>query len=158
MMNKPKVCKFKEMIISNWFFYGVLFSLFPVFIAIAIDWYFNFTFLQIFERHFLDFVLVTFAIGVNLHSLAEGQKIGTNPQKMAFISVLVCAIYYSLSYGLSTAKNLGVLSSEEFVANKYAVWVVRVLILIFCCSIIYAGSKLEKCLHQGTEDKQESSS
>lgn len=120
----------------RWIKFGVLPSFIPLILAIIYDIYLEFTFWQIISRHFLDLILVVFAIAVSIFGSAMdlnntiGPKTKERYAYNSFILCMVCFAFYSFLYN----KDDG---------NMPLMFILRVGFCFTAIKIIHNGFKLE---------------
>ena len=96
----------------RWIKYGVVPSFFPIILAILYDIYLEYTISQIISRHFLDLILIVFAISVSIWGNATDLNNNIDSkkrEKYTYTSVVLCLVCFAF-YGFLYNKDTGNLS------------------------------------------------
>lgn len=123
--------------LKRWRNYGVIPAFFPIVFASLCDLYLEYTLAQIISRHFLDFLLVTFAIAVSVFGAAmdlERDLSGKTRESYIVTSVLLGVISFA-AYSF--------LYERDETENPYAMIAVRVAFVILAFIIVRKGFAVE---------------
>lgn len=120
----------------RWIKFGVLPSFIPLILAILYDIYLEFNLSQIISRHFLDLILVVFAISVSIIGSAmdlNNSVDGKTKERYAYNSVILCIICFAF-YSFLYNKDEG---------NLIFMIILRIGFCFTALKIVHNGFKLE---------------
>lgn len=124
--------------LKRWRNFGVIPAFIPTGLAVLFDFYLGYTFRQIVSRHFLEFVLIVFAISVSVFSTAldwERGLDGTSREHFILCSVilmLLSLVVYAFLYERGTPR-------EPWIPNLF-----RAGFVVAVIAIIRIGVRLER--------------
>lgn len=121
---------------SRWFFYTALPSIFTYMLACIYDLILGFTIIQSLEKHFLEFILMVFAIAISIFGSAMNIERKITPiMKEIYVGVsvfccFICLVFYGFLYYPSGSKK------ENIITILHIVFVI-IALLIICLGIIF---------------------
>ncbi len=122
----------------RWVFYAVFPAVFSFALAFIYDLCLQYDLLQAFSRHFLEFILMIFAISISIFDAAmniENKITKKTKEKYAGVAV-ICCFFCLVFYGF--------LYNETISENVTATTILRILFVILTTIIIYAGFRFQK--------------
>jgi len=122
----------------RWVFYAVFPAIFSFILAFIYDLCLEYDLLQAFSRHFLEFILMIFAIAISIFDSSmniENKLTKKTKEKYAGTSVLCC--FFCLVF-------YGFLYNESISENEIATLILRILFIILTILIICVGFHFQK--------------
>lgn len=122
----------------RWVFYAVLPAIFSFSLAFIYDLFLEYELSQAFSRHFLEFILMIFAIAISILDSAmnvENKLTKKTKEKYSGASV-ICCFFCLVFYGF--------LYNETISENKTATLILRILFFILTTCIIYVGFRFQQ--------------
>lgn len=122
----------------RWVFYAVLPAIFSFSLAFIYDLCLKYELSQAFSRHFLEFILMIFAIAISILDSAmnvENKFTKKTKEKYSGVSVLCC--FFCLVF-------YGFLYNETISENEIATLVLRILFFILTTFIICVGFRFQQ--------------
>lgn len=130
----------------RWIFYTALPSVFTYVLACIYDFILGYTIIQSLSNHFLEFILMVFAISFSIYGSAANieRKIKKKTkEKFTGISVIccfACLVFYGFLYYLSTIESD---DSKTTIIDPKAAIIIRILFVLLATIVIYAGFYFE---------------
>lgn len=129
----------------RWVIYTALPSIFTYILAIAYDYILGYKITQSLSNHFLEFILMVFAISFSIYGSAANieQKI-SKKRKEVFSGISVtccfaCLVFYGFLYYISKQEA----EHNTITINSNAVIFIRIFFILIATMIIYSGFYFE---------------
>lgn len=121
---------------SRWFFYTALPSIFTYMLACIYDLILGFTIIQSLEKHFLEFILMVFAIAISIFGSAMNIERKITPIMkeicvgLSVFCCFICLVFYGFLYYPSGNKDGNVITIIHIVF-------IIIAFLIICLGIVF---------------------
>ena len=143
--NKVRACR--------WFFYTALPSLFTYVLTCIYDLILGFTFIQSLDKHFLEFILMVFAIAISIFGSAMNIERKITPAikeiyvGLSILCCFICLVFYGFLYYPSDKKEAKVITIIHIIFI-----IIAILIIILGISFeIKSDKKKETNINNGSD-------
>lgn len=139
----------------RWIFYTALPSVFTYVLACIYDYILGYTLLQSLSNHFLEFILMVFAISFSIYGSAANieRKIKKKTKEiytgLSVVCCFACLVFYGFLYYMSTIDSD---ESKTPIIDSNVALFIRVVFVILATIVIYAGFCFEAKAKESSSD------